>query len=81
MLGGTLQSLAYYRFQPPHGLTHADVLLEAHKIRVQCGDYNIAQIHLADAIEALVSRSRKSLSQDRSAKHPYQAHDPLQHRE
>src|SRR5262245_37612487 len=33
--------LASYRFEPPHGFTHADVLLEAHKLRVARGDYNI----------------------------------------
>jgi catechol 2,3-dioxygenase-like lactoylglutathione lyase family enzyme len=64
---GLLIELASYRFEPPHGFTHADVLLEAHKIRVERGDYNITQIHLADAIEALVRRSRASLSDDRSS--------------
>ena len=68
---GLLIELASYRFEPPPGFAHADVLLEAHKIRVERGDYNIAQIHLADAIEALVTRSRGSLSEDRSAKDPY----------
>jgi glyoxalase family protein len=63
--------LASYRFEPPVGHTHADVLLEAHKLRVERGDYNISQIHLADAIERLVKRSRGSLSDDRSAKDPY----------
>ena len=52
---GLLIELASYRFEPPVGYTHADVLLEAHKLRVERGDYNIAQDHLADAIEALVS--------------------------
>jgi catechol 2,3-dioxygenase-like lactoylglutathione lyase family enzyme len=68
---GLLIELASYRFEPPAGFTHADVLLEAHKIRVERGDYNIAEIHLADAIEALVARGRESLSDDRSAKQPY----------
>ena len=68
---GLLIELASYRFEPPFGYTHSDVLLEAHKIRVSRGDYNIDQIHLADAIEALVLRSRASLSEDRSPKHPY----------
>ena len=68
---GLLIELASYRFEPPFGYTHADVLLEAHKIRVERGDYNIAQIHLADAIETLVRRSRASLSEDRSPKDPY----------
>jgi catechol 2,3-dioxygenase-like lactoylglutathione lyase family enzyme len=68
---GLLIELASYRFEPPFGYTHADVLLEAHKIRVERGDYNIAQAHLADAIEALVGRSRASLSEDRSPRDPY----------
>jgi glyoxalase family protein len=68
---GLLIELASYRFEPPVGCTHSDVLLEAHKIRVARGDYNIAEDHLADAIEALVRRSRASLSDDRSPKNPY----------
>ena len=68
---GLLIELASYRFEPPFGFTHADVLLEAHGIRVQRGDYNIAEDHLADAIEALVTRSRASLSEDRAPKDPY----------
>jgi catechol 2,3-dioxygenase-like lactoylglutathione lyase family enzyme len=69
---GLLIELASYRFEPPFGHTHADVLLEAHKLRVARDDYNIDQVHLADAIEALVLRSRDSLSEDRSPKQPYQ---------
>lgn len=69
---GLLIELASYRFEPPPGHTHADVLLEAHKIRVACGDYNIAEVHLADAIEALIDRTRPTLSADRGAKNPYQ---------
>jgi catechol 2,3-dioxygenase-like lactoylglutathione lyase family enzyme len=68
---GLLIELSSYRFVPPHGYTHAEVLLEAHKVRVERGDYNIAQEHLADAIETLAGRSRASLSDDRSPKHPY----------
>jgi len=63
--------LASYRFAPPEGMRHADVLLEAHKIRVARGDHHIDRAHLADAIENLVTRSQASLSQDRSAKHGY----------
>ena len=69
---GLLIELSAYRFEPPFGYTHADVLLEAHKLRVEEGDYNIDQRHLADAIETLVRRSRASLSQDRSPRHPYE---------
>jgi len=68
---GLLIELASYRFEPPAGHTHADVLLEAHKLRVEREDYNIDQVHLADAIEALTERSRESLSDDRSPKDPY----------
>ncbi len=49
------------------------MLLEAHKLRVERGDHNIDPIHLADAIEILVARSRESLSGDRSPKDPYSA--------
>jgi catechol 2,3-dioxygenase-like lactoylglutathione lyase family enzyme len=68
---GLLIELASYRFDPPFGHTHADVLLEAHKIRVQRGDYNIGREHVADAIEELVRRSRGSLSEDRAPADPY----------
>ena len=68
---GLLIELASYRFEPPVGHTHAEVLLEAHQIRVARGDYNIAPVHLADAIETLLARSRASLSEDRSARDPY----------
>ncbi|TIP22538.1 MAG: VOC family protein, partial [Mesorhizobium sp.] len=60
-----------YRFEPPAGFSHADVLMAAHKIRVARGDYNIAEAHLADAIQALVERSRETLSENRAAKNPY----------
>ena len=59
---GLLIELASYRFEPPAGHTHADVLFTAHRLRVARGDYNIAPVHLADAIEQLVSESRESLS-------------------
>jgi catechol 2,3-dioxygenase-like lactoylglutathione lyase family enzyme len=68
---GLLIELASYRFEPPAGHTHAEVLLQAHRIRVERGDYNIAPIHVADAIEAITTGSRASLSEDRSAKDPY----------
>ena len=74
-LGLTIE-LASYRFEPPHGFTHAEVLLEAHKLREAAGDYSIDERHLADAIEALVERSRESLSDDRSPKNPYRQSTP-----
>src|SRR5918992_1409772 len=75
---GLLIELASYRFEPPFGYTHADVLLEAHKLRTERGDYNIDRAHLADAIEALVRRSRESLSDDRSPKDPYRQTAPTE---
>ncbi|MCB0866045.1 MAG: VOC family protein [Solirubrobacterales bacterium] len=68
---GLLIELASYRFVPPAGHTHADVLLAAHRIRVERGDRNIDRIHLADAIEQLTEGSRESLSEDRAPKNPY----------
>jgi catechol 2,3-dioxygenase-like lactoylglutathione lyase family enzyme len=68
---GLLIELASYRFEPPAGFTHADVLMAAHKIRVASGDYNIAEVHLADAIQALVEQSRATLSENRAPKNPY----------
>jgi len=71
---GLLIELSCYKFEPPTGFTHSDVLIEAHKLRVSRGDRAIKEVHLADAIEALVERSRPSLSDDRGPKDPYGRH-------
>ena len=68
---GLLIELASYRFEPPTGTTHTDVLFEAHRIRTERGDYNIAPVHLADAIEALTTRTTRTLSEDRAPQDPY----------
>jgi len=68
---GLLIELASYRFEPPYPFTHAEVLLESHRLRVERGDHHIDVEHLADAIEVLVSRSRESLSDDRAPKNPF----------
>ncbi len=68
---GLLIELASYKFEPPAGLTHVEVIFEANQIRVSRSDHHIAEIHLADAIEALVARKNPSLSADRSPKNPY----------
>jgi len=68
---GLLIELACYKFEPPRGCSHADVMIEAHKLRLERGDYAIGEEHLADAIEALVMRMQSSLSEDRGAKDPY----------
>ncbi|MBJ3763306.1 VOC family protein [Maribius pontilimi] len=59
---GTLIELASYRFEPPVGATHTDVLFEAHLIRVEQGDKAIGDAHLAIAIERLSKRNQRSLS-------------------
>lgn len=63
---GQLLELACYKFEPPVGNTHSDVLAEAHRIRVAAGDYNIEDRHLADAIATLVDR-RASRRHDEKA--------------
>ena len=68
---GLLCELSSYRFDPPGGMTHVDVLMEAHKVRVKRRDPNIAEVHLADAIENLTRERRQSLSKNRGAKNPY----------
>lgn len=68
---GQLIELASYKFEPPAGVSHAEVLLEAHHLRIARGDYAIGEEHLADAIELLTERTTRSLSADRSARNPY----------
>jgi glyoxalase family protein len=68
---GQRYELSNYKFEPPAGCTHAQVLFEAHKLRVAEGAYNILDSHLADAIELLTRRNQGSLSNDREAKHAY----------
>jgi catechol 2,3-dioxygenase-like lactoylglutathione lyase family enzyme len=54
--------LASYRFEPPQGYTHTDVLHRAHLVRVAAGDASIDKVHLADAIAAMVADRGPSLS-------------------
>ena len=68
---GLLIELASYRFEPPAGHTHVDVLFRAHHLRVERGDHHIDREHLADAIEQLTHESRPTLSEDREPKDPY----------
>lgn len=53
---GQLLELACYKFEPPQGRTHAEVLAKAHTIRVAQGDPNIAEAHLAEAVAQLTTR-------------------------
>jgi catechol 2,3-dioxygenase-like lactoylglutathione lyase family enzyme len=68
---GQLIELASYKFEPPPGISHGEVLLEAHRLRLEEGAYNIQDAHLADAIEWLTRRSSQSLSEDRAPKQAY----------
>lgn len=62
---GQLLELACYKFEPPAGYTHSDVLAQAHRIRVAAGDYNIDDRHLADALAMMVERRAPSLHDER----------------
>ncbi len=53
---GQLIELATYKFEPPTGATHSDVLRIAHKLRMARGAINIQDVDLADAIEELMKR-------------------------
>ena len=68
---GQRYELASYKFEPPVGCTHAQVLFEAHHLRVAEGAHHILDSHLTDAIEILTRRSQGSLSEDREPKHAY----------
>ena len=59
---GLLIELACYTFIPPRGSSHAEVMLEAHKLRVAAGADAIGRDHLADAAVLIVERSQGSLS-------------------
>ena len=52
---GLKVELACYKFETPPGFRDADVLMKAHRLRVERGDHHIAEEHLADAIEALLA--------------------------
>lgn len=68
---GQLIELACYTFEPPRGYAHADVLLEAHRIRIARAAKAVGPEHLADGIERLIARSQTSLSGDRGPQDPY----------
>lgn len=52
---GHLIELACYKFEPPAGHSHSDVLRRAHELRLARGAMNIEDVDLADAIEALTA--------------------------
>ncbi len=59
---GLKVELACYKFETPEGCRAADVLLQAHRLRVDRDDHHITEEHLADAIELLLlARDRLSV--------------------
>ena len=52
---GLKVELACYKFETPEGFRDADVLVRAHRLRVERGDHHIADEHLADAIAGLLA--------------------------
>lgn len=61
---GQLLELACYKFEPPIGSTHAEVLRLAHELRLGRGAKNIEEIDLAEAIEAIMANRGLSLNAD-----------------
>jgi catechol-2,3-dioxygenase len=52
---GLKVELACYKFEVPDGFRAADVLMQAHRLRVERSDHHIAEEHLADAIALLLA--------------------------
>ena len=58
---GLLIELASYKFTPTRGLSHARVLFEAHRIRVEAQDLAISDRHVAQALDSLAHHEVPSL--------------------
>jgi hypothetical protein len=57
---GLKVELSCYKFQTPEGFRDAEVLMRAHRLRVERGDHHITDEHLADAIELLLAARDRS---------------------
>ena len=55
---GLKVELACYKFEPPEGTRAQEVLVRAFTLRMDRGDHHITEVHLADAIEALMAERR-----------------------
>ena len=63
---GLKVELACYKFEAPEGFRAVEVLMEAHRLRVERGDHHIGAEHVADAIESLLAtRPRLEIEQKR----------------
>ena len=61
---GLKVELACYKFEAPEGFSAPDVLMKAHRLRVERGHDHITDEHLADAIELLLAtRPRLTVAQ------------------
>ena len=61
---GLKVELACYKFEAPEGVRAAEILMRAHKLRVERGDHHIADEHLADVIEDIMREKHESLSNE-----------------
>ncbi|MBC8077139.1 MAG: VOC family protein [Chloroflexales bacterium] len=73
---GQQLEIAVYKFEPPAGYTHGDVLATAHNLRVADGAYAIADSHLADALAQLVARRAPKLDTAPESDALRGSHDP-----
>jgi catechol 2,3-dioxygenase-like lactoylglutathione lyase family enzyme len=60
---GQRLELAAFKFEPPAGSTHTQVLRRAHDFRLARGAINIEDEDLADAIEAIIAGQGQSLTE------------------
>jgi catechol-2,3-dioxygenase len=73
---GQQLEIAVYKFEPPAGYTHGDVLAAAHNLRVADGAYAIADRHLADALAQLVAHRAPRIETPAASDALTGAHDP-----
>lgn len=52
---GLKVELACYKFETPPGFRDAEVLMAAHRLRCDRGDHHITEVHVADAVAALMA--------------------------
>jgi catechol 2,3-dioxygenase-like lactoylglutathione lyase family enzyme len=65
---GLKVELACYKFEAPEGVRAVDILMKAHELRLERGDHHITEVHVADAIEAiLAARPRLPVAEKVSA--------------
>ena len=68
---GLLIELASYRFEPPDGFTHAEVLFEAPQAAASSAETTTSAGPSGRRHRSAGRRTRASLSEDRSPKKPY----------